>query len=71
MLDETKNDPLLTTAETARMIDKSPRTVEGLRCIGGGPPFLKIGRSVRYRKSSVEQWLASCERTSTADGGGR
>jgi predicted DNA-binding transcriptional regulator AlpA len=24
-----------------------------------GPPFIKIGRSVRYRRSDIESWISS------------
>ena len=27
---------------------------------GDGPPFLKIGRLVRYRRQHIEEWLRSC-----------
>jgi len=25
-----------------------------------GPPFIKVGRLVRYRRSDVDAWLRSC-----------
>jgi excisionase family DNA binding protein len=25
-----------------------------------GPPFIKVGRLVRYRRSDVESWLRAC-----------
>lgn len=25
-----------------------------------GPPFIKVGRLVRYRRSDIEAWLRSC-----------
>ena len=25
-----------------------------------GPPFIKVGRLVRYRRSDVEAWLCKC-----------
>lgn len=31
------------------------------------PPYVKLGRSVRYRWSDVELWLAECERKSTSE----
>lgn len=30
------------------------------------PPYVKLGRSVRYRWSDVEMWLATRERQSTS-----
>lgn len=29
-----------------------------------GPPFIKVGRSVRYRWADVEKWLATQEQCS-------
>ena len=43
--------------------------MRGLRCTGGGPPFVRIVRRVYYRRSDVEAWLAENTRTSTADQG--
>ncbi len=30
-----------------------------LRCHGGGCPYLKVGKSVRYRKADLDEWLNS------------
>jgi hypothetical protein len=38
--------------------DVSKFTLERDRWAGGGIPFIKIGRSVKYRKSDVLEWLA-------------
>ena len=35
----------------------SESTVERDRWSGGGVPFVKCGRSVRYRKSDILRWL--------------
>lgn len=32
------------------------------------PPFLKLGRSVRYDRRDLDEWLAARRRTSTAQG---
>jgi len=37
------------------------------RVFGDGPPFLKIGRSVRYRPSDLDAWAATRLRKSTSD----
>jgi len=34
-------------------------TLEKLRVYGGGPRFSKVGRSVRYHSSDLDQWLRS------------
>jgi excisionase family DNA binding protein len=59
--------PLLTQDEAAKLLKLSVRTVERLRTSGGGPRFLRIRHSVRYRVSDVEAWLASCLRSSTSE----
>ena len=38
-------------------------TLRSWRSRGGGPPFLKIGRRVRYRNTTVWKWLGDQERT--------
>ncbi|MFA5924064.1 MAG: helix-turn-helix domain-containing protein [Methylococcaceae bacterium] len=37
--------------------DCSTATMERDRWAGGGIPFIKIGRAVKYRKSDVLAWL--------------
>jgi predicted DNA-binding transcriptional regulator AlpA len=33
---------------------------------GGGPPFIAIGRSIRYSESALIQWMRSQQRLSTS-----
>lgn len=42
----------------AAIRDCSVATLERERLIGGGVEFIKCGRSVRYYKSSILQWLS-------------
>ena len=51
--------PLLTQDEAAELLKLSVRTVERLRTSGGGPKFLKIRNSVRYRLEDVQSWVTS------------
>ena len=54
----TNPDTLLTTQQLAEIFQTSPRTIEGWRVTGGGPPFLRVGgRSVRYRWGAALEWL--------------
>jgi excisionase family DNA binding protein len=50
--------PLLTQDEAAELLKLSVRTVERLR-VTGGPRYLHIRHSVRYRPEDVQSWLAS------------
>jgi excisionase family DNA binding protein len=58
---------LLTTKEAAALLSLSPRTLERLRHSGGGPRYLKIKRSVRYRLDWVQSWLDRNAVTSTSE----
>jgi predicted DNA-binding transcriptional regulator AlpA len=51
--------PLLTQRDLAALTKLSPRTIERLRCVGGGPKFVRVRGSVRYRIEDVEAWIAS------------
>lgn len=44
-------------------------TLNKYRCAGGGPPYLKFKRAVRYRPSQAMAWAAAGTRemTSTSD----
>lgn len=48
---------LLTQVEAARLLRLSERTLERLRLQGGGPSYIKCGRSVRYRIDDIERWI--------------
>ena len=48
---------LLSQSEAARLLRLSERTLERLRVAGGGPQFVKAGRSVRYRQSDIEELI--------------
>jgi excisionase family DNA binding protein len=50
---------LLTQREAALAMRLSERTLERLRLQGGGPMFVKAGRSVRYREADLEAWIAA------------
>jgi hypothetical protein len=58
-------EALLHRSEAAELAALSPRTLEALAVRGDGPPMVKIGRSVRYRRSTLLGWLAERERVST------
>jgi hypothetical protein len=62
-------DPLLTVAQVSNIIGRSVHTLEKDRLDGGGPPYVKMGRLVRYRPADVRAYLAKRVRRSTADPG--
>lgn len=59
--------PYLTTKETAQRLKVSTRLLENLRVRGGGPPFIVIGRVIRYHVATTDAWAAAHARKSTSD----
>jgi predicted DNA-binding transcriptional regulator AlpA len=60
-------DRLLTTEETADLLRLSTSWLAKARMRGDGPPFVKLGGSVRYVESSVIRWMRAQQRLSTTD----
>ena len=62
----------LDTETAAAVLDVSRQWLEIGRIKGYGPPFIKIGSGnggiVRYRRSTLDQWLAARERTQLGEG---
>jgi excisionase family DNA binding protein len=56
----------LTNGEAAAFLKLSPRTLEKLRVVGGGPRFRKFGRRVLYKLDDLDQWAdgRACDHTS-------
>lgn len=53
-------DPLLTEIEAAAKLGIKPETLQNWRSTKRYPlAYLKIGRSVRYRNSDLDRFLAS------------
>jgi hypothetical protein len=50
-------DEFYTDPQFAALVQRSTRTTESWRRRGGGPPFIRLGRRILYRKSDVELWL--------------
>ncbi len=59
---------LLTQREAALALRCSERTLERLRVSGLGPKYANYGRSIRYRQSDLEEWIASRVVRSTSEG---
>ena len=57
----------LSNDEAAIFLTLSPRTLEKMRVVGGGPPFSKLGRRVTYAIDDLEAWAAARRCSSTSD----
>lgn len=64
-----QNFTLLTESQLAERQQRSVRTIQADRLKGGGIPYVKLGRSVRYRLCDVERWEADHIVTSTSEVG--
>lgn len=64
---------LLPTGEVSKLDKLSPTWHSRARTGGYGPPFLKIGNTVRYRRGDLAAWFMARVHKSTAeyDTGGR
>jgi excisionase family DNA binding protein len=67
MTDSTTHDPdqLLTEREAAELLRQTVKTLQARRVTGGGCQYVKLGRSVRYRRQDVHDYIKSSLRTST------
>jgi excisionase family DNA binding protein len=52
----------LTEKEAAEILKVSPYTLAKLRKEGNGPPYVKIGGSIRYIKETIQEWVKAQER---------
>jgi predicted DNA-binding transcriptional regulator AlpA len=63
-------DRLLDEHGAAALLGYSIRALQNWRLRGGGPRFVKVsGRSVRYRRRDLNDWVEQRLRSSTADVG--
>ena len=51
----------LTSDEVSLWLRVSRRTLHRWARLQKGPPSIKVGRSIYYRRTSVELWLSSLE----------
>ena len=59
-------DQLMTETEVADLICITARALQNWRLRGGGPEYVKIGRSVRYQRSDVMSFIDERKRRNTS-----
>jgi predicted DNA-binding transcriptional regulator AlpA len=52
---------LLNDKSVAQLLCVSPGTLKSWRHRKQGPPFIRLGKSTRYRRSAVVAWLTAQE----------
>jgi hypothetical protein len=58
---------LLTPAETAQRLRVSLSWLAKARMRGDGPPFIKLGRAIRYSEAALLQWMKAHQHLSTSE----
>ena len=58
---------LLTPKEVTKLFKVSLSWLAKARMRGDGPPYIRIGRSIRYSEAAVVQWMKSRQRLSTSE----
>jgi hypothetical protein len=57
---------LLTAKEAATLLKVSLSWLAKARMRGDGPPYIRVGRSIRYAEAALIQWMKSRQRLSTS-----
>jgi predicted DNA-binding transcriptional regulator AlpA len=58
---------LLTAKEAATLLKVSLSWLAKARMRGDGPPYIRVGRSIRYAETALIQWMKSRQRLSTSE----
>ena len=58
---------LLPPKEAARLLKVSLSWAAKARMRGDGPPYIRVGRSIRYTEAALIQWMKSRQRLSTSE----
>ena len=58
---------LMSPKEAAKQLKVSNSWLAKARMRGDGPPYIRIGRSIRYSEAALQQWLKSRQRLSTSE----
>jgi predicted DNA-binding transcriptional regulator AlpA len=53
------DDPVLDAISAATFIGLATSTLAKMRCLGGGPRYIKLGRKIGYRRSDLSAWLSA------------
>jgi Helix-turn-helix domain len=65
-MSERENADIMDAATAAVFTGLAVATLAKLRCRGGGPPYLKLGRKVVYRRADLADWLSARRVANTA-----
>ena len=58
---------LMTPNDAATVLKVSLSWLAKARMRGDGPPYIRVGRSIRYADVALMQWMKSRQRSSTSE----
>jgi predicted DNA-binding transcriptional regulator AlpA len=58
---------LMTPNDAAKVLQVSLSWLAKARMRGDGPPYIPVGRSIRYGEAALIQWMKSRQRSSTSE----
>jgi predicted DNA-binding transcriptional regulator AlpA len=61
------SERLITPKEESELLRVSTSWLAKARMRGDGPPYVPVGRSIRYTEAGNRQWIRSRQRFSTSD----
>src|SRR5271154_3957522 len=59
------------TPDAASYLNLSAASLNKMRCMGGGPVFIRLGRKIGYMRPDLDKWLAARRATNTSDAAAR
>lgn len=62
-----KDERLLSTGQAASILNMSSAWLIKTRWAGGGPNYLKLGKSVRYRRQDLADYIETTGRAHTSE----
>ena len=60
-------EQLYNEKETAKLLSLSVKTLQRYRYTGGGPIYIKLGKSVRYKESDIAKYVSVRTRNITTE----
>ena len=60
-------EQLYNEKETAKLLSMSVKTLQRYRYTGGGPIYIKLGKSVRYKEADIEKYVSERTRYITTE----
>ena len=58
---------IMSPHEAACYLGLAASTLAKMRCWGGSPTFIRLGRKIGYQRDDLDKWLAARRATNTSD----